>query len=194
VQPEHTVFATLEDVLLDVRIEDQDHSARVLREGVVLGAVTTERHPVPGCRVQPLQVKRYVPVAAPAYVERYLSDGFSAHRAATAPCVAWNRDDAHPDMLIRKAFRRAIARPVHYVPTAEGYGAAVRAALGWGMYPEQLAAPALSVGSFVRLSDVHLDVPLYWQCWRLNSPMVQTVTEAVWSSAANLRRYRKRLQ
>jgi LysR family transcriptional regulator (chromosome initiation inhibitor) len=63
-----------------------------------------------------------------------------------------------------------------------------------GHVPEQLAAPALSVGSFVRISDVHVDVPLYWQCWRLNSPMVQTVTEAVWSSAANLRRYRKRLR
>jgi LysR family transcriptional regulator (chromosome initiation inhibitor) len=106
VQPEHTVFATLEDVLLDVRIEDQDHSARVLREGVVLGAVTTERHPVPGCRVQPLQVKRYVPVAAPAYVERYLSDGFSAHRAATAPCVAWNRDDGTSSTRQRRSIRR----------------------------------------------------------------------------------------
>ena len=37
------VFAALDDVLFDIRIEDQDHSARLLREGVVLGAVTTER-------------------------------------------------------------------------------------------------------------------------------------------------------
>ena len=49
-------------------------------------------------------------------------------------------DDALQDMLIRKAFRRAIARPVHYVPTAEGFAAAVQAGLGWGMFPEQLAA------------------------------------------------------
>jgi len=100
------VFAALDDVLFDIRIEDQDHSTRLLREGVVLGAVTTERHPVPGCRVQPLQVKRYVPVAAPAYVERYLSDGFSAHRAATAPCVAWNRDDGTSSTRQRRSIRR----------------------------------------------------------------------------------------
>jgi len=43
--------------------------------------------------------------------------------------------------------------------TADGFGAAVRAALGWGMYPEQLAAPSLANGSFVRIADVHLDVP-----------------------------------
>ena len=45
------VFDALDDVLFDIRIEDQDHSARLLREGVVMGAVTTERTPVPGCRV-----------------------------------------------------------------------------------------------------------------------------------------------
>ncbi len=60
------VFAALDDVLFDIRIEDQDHSARLLREGVVLGAVTTERTPVSGCRVQPLGVMRYIPVASAA--------------------------------------------------------------------------------------------------------------------------------
>jgi LysR family transcriptional regulator, chromosome initiation inhibitor len=185
------VFAALGDVLFDVRIEDQDHSARLLREGVVMGAVTTERTPVPGCRVQPLGVMRYIPVASPTYVKRYLPDGFTAHAVAEASSLAWNRDDAHPDMLIRKAFRRAIAGPLHYVPTAEGYGAAVRAGLGWGMYPEQLGEAALADGSFVRICDVHLDVPLFWQCWKLDSPIVKTVTEAVRSAGANLRRHRK---
>lgn len=138
-----------------------------------------------------LGVMRYVPVATPAYVERYPADGFSAHSAATAPCVARNRDDAHPDMLISKAFRRAIAGPVHYVPTAEGYGAAVRAELGWGMYPEQLAAAELADGSFIQISDVYLDVPLYWQCWKLNSPLVISITDTVQSAAAGLRRRQK---
>lgn len=183
------VFGALPDVLFDIRIEDQDHSARLLREGVVMGAVTTERTPVSGCRVQSLGVMRYVPVASPGFVERYLPDGYTASAAAQAPSLAWNRDDALQDMLVRKAFRRALARPVHYVPTAEGFGAAVRAGLGWGMYPEQLAAPALADGAFVRISDVHLDVPLFWQCWKLESPMVTAITDAVRSAAGTLRRH-----
>jgi LysR family transcriptional regulator, chromosome initiation inhibitor len=100
-------------------------------------------------------------------------------------------DAALQDMLLRKAFRRTCSTPIHYVPTAEGFGAAVRRGVRWGMYPEQLAAPALADGSFVRISDAHLDVPVYWQSWKLNSPMVQTVTNAVRSSASELRRYRK---
>lgn len=95
------------------------------------------------------------------------------------------------DMLLRKAFRRSIARPVHYVPTAEGFGAAVRAGLGWGMYPAQLAAAALAGGSIAQISDVHLDVPLDWQCWKLDSPMVKAITDVVSAAAANLNRRRK---
>uniref|UniRef100_A0A5Q5CAI9 HTH-type transcriptional regulator LysG n=1 Tax=Mycobacterium sp. (strain JLS) TaxID=164757 RepID=A0A5Q5CAI9_MYCSJ len=184
------VLGDVSEVLFDIRIEDQDHSARLLREGVVMGAVTTERSPVPGCRVQSLGVMRYLSVASAGYVERYLPDGFTAVAAAHAPSLAWNRDDALQDMLIRRAFRRAITRPVHYVPTAEGFGAAVRAGLGWGMYPEQLAVPELVGGSFVRVADVHLDVPLYWQCWKLDSPLVARLTGAVRSAAAGLARRR----
>jgi LysR family transcriptional regulator, chromosome initiation inhibitor len=185
------VLAQLGDVLFDIRIEDQDHSARLLRDGTVMGAVTTERTSVPGCRVQPLGVMRYIPVASPAYVERHLPQGLTAAVAALAPSLAWNRDDALQDMLLRKAFRRSFARPVHYVPTAEGFGAAVRAGIGWGMYPERIAAPAQADGSFVRIADAHLDVPLYWQCWKLDSPIIETVTNAVRSAAADHLRHRR---
>ena len=177
------VFGLLPEILFDVRIEDQDHSARLLREGAVMGAVTTERNAVPGCRVQPLGVMRYVPVASADYVAGYLPDGFTAGAVAGAPSLAWNRDDALQDKLVRKAFRRDIPRRVHYVPTAEGFGAAVRAGLGWGMYPEQLVG-----ADFVRVTDVHLDVPLYWQCWKLDSALVGAIGDAVTAAARALRR------
>lgn len=186
------VFVALEDVLFDIRIEDQDHSARLLREGVVMGAVTTERAPVSGCRVQHLGVMRYVPVASPEYRARYLSDSFTAAVAGRAPSLAWNRDDALQDMLVRKVFRRDISRPQHFVPTAEGFGAAVEAGLGWGMFPEALARPRLDDGSFVRIARAHLDVPMFWQCWKLDSPVVGRVTRAVTAAAGVLAPRRRR--
>ncbi len=179
------VFERLPDVLYDVRIEDQDHSARLLREGVVMGAVTTERVAVSGCRVQPLGVMRYLPVASAEYVQHHLPDGLTAEAAARAPSLSWNRADALQDQLLRKVFRRPIRRPIHYVPTAEGFGAAVRTGLGWGMYPQQLIDE-----SFVTIADQHLDVPLYWQCWKLDSPTVQRVTGAVRAATAGLHQRR----
>jgi LysR family transcriptional regulator, chromosome initiation inhibitor len=185
------VLGQLPDVLVDIRIADQDHSAQLLRAGAVMGAVTTERTPVPGCRTQSLGLMRYIPMATGAYVKRYFAEDFTAEAAAAAPSLAWNREDALQDMLLRKAFRRVMSRPVHYVPTPEGFRAAVRAGLGWGMFPEQLASIWLADGPFVRISDLYLDVPLFWQCWKLDSPMVATITEAVRSAAASLRRQRK---
>nr|WP_200902729.1 LysR family transcriptional regulator ArgP [Mycobacterium sp. EPa45] len=182
------VLSDLSEVLFDIRIEDQDHSARLLREGVVMGAVTTERTPVPGCRVQPLGVMRYLPVASADFVKRYFPDGFTADAVSYAPSLAWNRDDALQDVLVRKVFRHAVDRPVSYVPTAEGFGAAVHAGVGWGMYPEQSAATALADGSFVQICDVHLDVPLFWQCWKLDSPLMESLTATVLAAAATLRR------
>jgi LysR family transcriptional regulator, chromosome initiation inhibitor len=178
-----TVFGQLPNVLFDIRIEDQDHSAHLLREGAVMGAVTTERIPVPGCRVHALGVMWYVPVASAAFVERYLPDGFTADAVAAAPSLAWNRDDALQDQLVRTIFRKNIVRPTHYVPTAEGFGAAVREGLGWGMFPDQLVDPALT-----QVTDHHLDVPLFWQCWKLDSPTVAVVTDAIKSAATGLHR------
>ncbi|BBX19133.1 ArgP/LysG family DNA-binding transcriptional regulator [Mycolicibacterium duvalii] len=179
------VFERMPDVLFDVRIEDQDHSARLLREGTVMGAVTTEQTPVAGCRVRRLGVMRYRPVASAGYLDRWMTEGFSAETASAAPSLAWNRDDALQDQLLRKLFRRSIRRPVHYVPTAEGFGAAVHAGLGWGMYPEQLIDD-----TFRPVVDSHLDVPLYWQCWKLDSSTVSRVSDAVTAAAEGLRRGR----
>lgn len=178
----HGVFGNLGDeVLVDVRIEDQDHSARLLREGVVMGAVTTERRPVPGCRVHALGAMRYVPVAIRKFVKRSLPDGFTAAAVAQAPVVSWNRDDALQEDFVRKVFRRSFDAPVHYVPTVEGNIAAIRAGLGWGMYPDMLP-----LGDLVRIHDGHLSVPLYWQCWKLASPLVDRITDAVRSAAQRL--------
>ncbi len=115
----------------------------------------------------------------PVYVERYLPFGFIAYAVVAAPSLAWNRDDALQDMLVRMLFRRDIARRVHFVPTAEGFGGAVKGGSDGACIPKQLAAPSVRNGSFVRIVDVHLDVPLYWQCWKLDNPVVKKITDAV---------------
>ena len=74
------------------------------------------------------------------------------------------------------------------MPTAEGFAAAVRAGLGWGMYPEQSADTGIARGDFTRISSQHLDVPLYWQCWKLDSPTARRVTDAVHMASVGLRR------
>ncbi|CAM5389407.1 Transcriptional regulator ArgP OS=Streptomyces microflavus OX=1919 GN=Smic_81560 PE=3 SV=1 [Streptomyces microflavus] len=62
---------------------------------------------------------------------------------------------------------------------------AVVAGMGWGMLPDVQARPLLVAGRLVALApDRHVDVPLYWQQWKLDSPALATVAEAVAAEAA----------
>src|SRR3546814_21122472 len=54
------LFAAGARATLDLQSEDQDHTAALLRNGAVLGAVTTLADPVQGCRIHALGSKRYI--------------------------------------------------------------------------------------------------------------------------------------
>jgi LysR family transcriptional regulator (chromosome initiation inhibitor) len=98
------------------------------------------------------------------------------------------KDDLQRDMLRC----RGVPQPppvVHQVPTSADFLAAVRIGLGWGMLPELQARADLAAGQLVRLSGDVLDVPLFWQRWRLDSPRLTTLTDAVREAAGrHLRR------
>ena len=57
--------------------------------------------------------------------------------------------------------------------------------LGWGMVPEPQARANLASGELIRLSGDVIDVPLHWQCWRLDSPKLVALTAAVRTAAAS---------
>ena len=59
-------FLRAHDVLLDVRVDDQEVTHELLRAGEVAGCVSERAEAVQGCRVVPLGVKTYRLVASPA--------------------------------------------------------------------------------------------------------------------------------
>ncbi|MEU6376080.1 LysR family transcriptional regulator ArgP [Streptomyces sp. NPDC046909] len=165
--------------------EDEEHTATLLREGLVMAAVTSSPDAVSGCSVRPLGRMRYFAVASPEFVERYL-DGPLRDVLSEAPSVAFDRRDSYQDRFVRSLRRgRGDASPArHYVPTSEGFVAAVTLGLGWGMVPEVQAGPLLEAGRLVHLApDRPMDAPLYWQQWKLDSPALAAVAEAVAAAA-----------
>lgn len=176
-------------VTFDIRQEDQDHSVALLRDGSVMAAVTTEAQPVQGCRVQPLGSMRYLAVASPEFHRRYLPDGPTADALAMAPMLEYNGKDALQARFASRLAGRSLDPPVTYLPTSVGFVDAARLGLAWGMVPEQLGRPGLDSGWLRELAPGRtLDVPLYWQRWRLDSPILDAVTAAVLDAAtASLR-------
>jgi LysR family transcriptional regulator (chromosome initiation inhibitor) len=173
-------------ITFDIHVEDQDHSANLLREGRVMAAVTADPQPVQGCQVLPLGTLRYRALASPAFMQRYFATGVTAHTLAQAPMLVFNRKDALQERFVRRITRRKLTPPVHWLPEAHAFVKATKAGLGWGMTPDPMVAACMQAGTLVELlPGKPVDVPLYWQYWRLNVQALAHMTAAVRASAQN---------
>ena len=171
-----------EGVVVDLQREDQDHSAALLRDGSVMAAVTADARPVQGCRVESLGAMRYLAVASPGYHARWFGSGVRSAIGA-APVLTFNRKDALQQRFIQRVTGRRFQPPVHYVPSSWAYVDLVRQGLGWGMVPEVAAREAIEDGRLVHVAQGHLDVPLHWQHWKLESPALSDLTDRVTRTA-----------
>lgn len=165
---------------LRLEVEDQDHSIRLLRRGDVVGAVTSQPGGLAGCTSELLGSMRYLPVAAPALRDRHRRSGRIDW--AHMPMLRFNaKDDLQRRYLARR--RCTETPPVVQVPSSWGFVAAARAGLAWGMIPQAQVETSLADGDLVRLGRDHIDQPLYWQVWRLASPRIQRLTDAIRAAA-----------
>lgn len=164
---------------------DETLSGQRLRHGDVMAAVTSVPQSVPGCRVVRLGTMRYLGLATPAYVERYLPDGPTAAALARAPLIDFDRADVIQRGFLRKLARRHLTPPATYVPAVRDYDEAVRRGMGWGMLVDAQARDDVAAGKLVEIAPGrHVDVPLFWQHWKLGSALMDDLTSAVVASAA----------
>ena len=165
-----------------LHVEDQAHSQELLRRGEVLAAVTSDATAVQGCAVEFLGTLGYVPAASPGLAARFRrADGTTGDEVEwpAMPMMTFNEKDQLQDEALARM--GATGRPpvVHRVPSSADFYEAVRLGLGWGMLPDLQAGPHLAAGQLVRLPGEVARIPLYWQRWRLESPLVNRLTQAV---------------
>jgi LysR family transcriptional regulator (chromosome initiation inhibitor) len=172
---------------------DQDLAAESLSQGRVLGAVSASRQAAPGCVSRPLGVMRYLPVAAPRWLERHgLKPGRPglAARLEELPIVDYDGDDT----LQRDFLADWVGHPVtpsgHRVADSPGFVGAIEIGLGWGLVSEDQGRKALEAGRLVRLSATRTrDVGLYWHQWDLTTSHLEDFGRHVTNFArARLRR------
>ncbi|MFT3847479.1 MAG: LysR family transcriptional regulator ArgP [Propionivibrio sp.] len=170
---------------LEIIVNDQDFTQEWLREGQVLGCVTTLKKALRGCKVVSLGAMDYIAVATHEAIDRHCPDGFTQHSFRRMPFIAFNRKDDLQAEFISRTFR---LKQVHlnqcFVPSSEGQ---VRAVLdGWGasVVPELLARPMLEDGRLINLVPASaLQISLYWHCWNLDSAVLNSLTSAVIAEA-----------
>ena len=170
---------------LEIIADDQDFTQEWLRDGQVLGCVTTFQQALRGCQAAPLGRMAYIAVASPAAIELYCPNGLSPHRFRDLPFIAFGRKDKLQTEFISRAFGlKQIKLKQCFVPSSEGQ---VRAALlGWGasVVPELLVRAQLATGELVNIApEMKLYIDLYWHCWNLNSALINALSETVISAA-----------
>ena len=172
--------------LLDISIDDQDHTAQRLKQGEVMAAVTATGSAITGCNTWPLGGMRYVAVASPAFVERHFSQGLTPQAIARSPMMCYGRKDSLQDQWLQSLGvdgRRNAAR--HFLPSNQGYTRALELGMGWGMHPVQMIETELQRSSLVvLLPEQSLYTPLYWCHTRSAQASLQRLTDCVLHAAA----------
>lgn len=179
-----STFSRASPHLLNIAVDDQDHTAEWLQQGRVLAAVTSLEAPVSGCRRTPLGALRYHATASPAFVERYFAQGLTSTALAQAPALTFNQKDRLQSRWLRQALGEEPVCPTHWLPSTQSFVEASLSGMGWGMNPEILVGDHLASGRLVELvPDTPLDIPLYWQINRLAGDQLTALTRAVVDTA-----------
>lgn len=177
-----------ERVLLDLTVEDQDHTYSLLETGLAIGCISTEPKPMRGCTAEALGIMRYRLVASETFRQHFFPQGLTRTAARRAPVVAYTRKDRLQAAFLLERFGLPVgAYPTHFVPGAEPHYQAIRYGLGYGMVPELLIREALISGEVIDLAaDSPRDVALYWHTWKVQSPRMEHLSKQIIEAAPRL--------
>ncbi|QYD73258.1 LysR family transcriptional regulator ArgP [Paraburkholderia edwinii] len=177
-------------ILLQVLVEDQEHTARLLADGTVSGVVTSAEAPLQGCTARRLGIMDYVCVAGNDFYARHFADKPIKLALREAPAIRFNAKDFIHSGFVWKHFRiGADEMPMHDIPSPVTLLDGVRRDLAYAFVPELQARPLLDSGTLVEIfPGKKASVPLFWHEWTMDHTVLQQVGKRVLAAAkASLR-------
>lgn len=166
------------ELLIELRVDDQEQTHSFLREGEVVGCISTEPKPMQGCRVESLGAMNYHLLATPEFKQRWFPDGLTQRSVEVAPAVIFNRKDRlHHYFLQQQLGQVPVRLPAHQIPAPEQFLHAIIDGYAYGMVPDWQSTQLCRSGELIELvAKREFPVQLYWHCWNLDSPPLQENT------------------
>lgn len=178
-------LAEVTDLLYDIVVDDQAHSADWLRRGEVSAAITDHARPIQGCDCSSLGSLRYLATASPDFVARHFPQGVTTDALKQAPMLRFNQKDSLQHEWLQRLTGQRLLPPCHDLPSPQGFVEAARRGLGWALNPEIMAGDDIASGALVAFHrDLPMDTPLYWQVRRAVAPALAGLTRAMRRAAA----------
>jgi LysR family transcriptional regulator (chromosome initiation inhibitor) len=171
-------FLLEEKVLIDIRVDDQEQTHRMLKDGEVMGCISIQDQPIQGCQIEYIGRMNYRLLATPEFAAKWFPNGLTIEDVRRAPALIFDRHDELLHKLLYQTFEEVPASiPAHYVPSVEKYAEFIALGHAYGTLPDQQSKPLIQNNQMVDLSpDYHVAVKLYWHCWNLKSDVLEKLT------------------
>ncbi len=196
-------FLKKERVTLDIRVDDQDETHAMLRDGEVFGCISSQEISIQGCGSRFLGEMTYRMVATPNFVDRWFPNTdtdmdvnedakdhpIMAETLQQIPMLVFNRKDELQHRALKRALNGNLPDeiPTHYLPSSEKFLTFILSDMAYGMLPDIQSRPYLERGDLVELFPDHpICVPLFWHCWNIKSQLLETFSKALIDKAAIL--------
>ncbi|MEH6578342.1 MAG: LysR family transcriptional regulator ArgP [Amphritea sp.] len=167
-------------LLLELRVDDQDQTHNFLRQGEVIGCISSSDQAMQGSSCTPLGITTYRALATAEYIRRYFPTGVNATDFSKAPAVEYNQEDELQDSYLEDFFNFSDNYPCHRVPSTDSFMDLIARGSAWGMVPDQQSERLRNQGVLRELSpNKSLKVPLYWHSWNLMTEVSQRLTECL---------------
>lgn len=175
------VFLRENSVTLDIKVDDQEETHKMLKNGEVAGCISARKTPVQGCTVTRIGTMNYRLTATPEFADHYFPEGLTIKAVGSAPAVIFNRKDTLHQAVLNMFFKKGVpVVPAYYIPSTEKFAELIIKGHAYGVIPDEQCKECLQSGALVELApDHHVSVDLYWHCWNLKSRLLKEFTAAL---------------
>ena len=175
-------------LLLELKLDDQEQTHEFLKNGEVIGCISSSSQSLQGCQCIPLGQMRYYGVCSKEFKNEYFKGKLNADQFRQAPGIEFNHKDRLQQTYLKLFWNvKANEYPFHQVPSSSGYVEFLSKGMGWGMLSNVKSKEWLASKDLVILNpDNYLSVPLYWHVWSFKSELIKNISEHIVKSANRL--------
>lgn len=174
--------------LIDMHVDDQEQTHKLLRDGIVVGCISDLASPMQGCKVDYLGAMKYRLLARPEFISKWFPEGLTVSAAENAPAVMFTRKDMLHYKILQIVLGDAInVKAIHYVPSNDQFMMMISSGYAYGMVPDWQSKTLRSKNEVIEVHEQAQDsVKHYWHCWNIDSMPLKTLSKRLVNNAKDL--------
>ena len=171
-------FLKNENTLIELKVDDQDRTGELLKNGEVAGCISSGDSVIQGCSKHYLGQMEYVLVSTPDFFSHWFQKGITIDSLEKAPAVIFNRKDLLHERYLNKHFEHVPDDyPIHYLPSSEKFLTMLLMGHAYGVVPMIQCRDYLENNRLIKIKKETITVPLFWNHWKIDTRQINTLTK-----------------